>query len=92
MNWKVDRGNLARDVGWTKLKNSNLGYAVGDTIKFVKQVRGSDDGCGRYTIEYGKGIIEGIYPYFFLVNLGKYRVAVSKVDVWLREGERVWHK
>ena len=85
---KLDRNKTRQNT----LKYSNMGYKVGDTIKYYRTSDEFREWHNRLdSLPLGSGVIEAIYPYFFLVRVGKYRIGVNKVDVWLREGMRVFN-
>lgn len=91
-NRRLDRLALNR-VNLRLIKSSDMGYKIGDVIKFYRTSSDYKEWHNRIdTLPLQTGTIEAIYPYFFLVRVGRYRVGVNKVDVWLREGERVWNR
>jgi len=55
------------------LRKYNFGIKEGDKVKYAFSIEGES--------KSGKGIVEKIYPYFFLVNTGKYRVCIGKAQL-----------
>ena len=55
------------------IKRHNFGIKKGDKVKYSFSADEEK--------KNGKGVVEEVYPYFFLVNNGKYRVCVGKAQL-----------
>ena len=93
MSERVDSRSIAKlenGITMRLIKSSDMGHKVGDRIKYQKTMTEFKERSGRYnTYIYGSGIIEAIYPYYFLIDVGKYKTCVLKTEVLAREGRRV---
>ena len=55
------------------IKRHNFGIKKGDKVKYSFSADEEK--------KNGKGVVEEVYPHFFLINNGKYRVCVGKAQL-----------